>query len=68
MGKTFEEYTESGYIVGDEDSDLSHLDLAEAQNEEGNGDTSCAIFDEDDEVGAEEEGQVVDPKADVAMV
>jgi ATP:ADP antiporter, AAA family len=68
MGKTFEEYTESGYIVGDEGSDISHLELAEAQNEEVNGDTSCAIFDEDDKLEAEEEVQVVDNKADVTMV
>lgn len=55
MGKTFEEYTESGYIVGeDSNPESKNLEMAISQNE--NDDTSCAIH-EDDEVGEEEEGQ-----------
>ncbi len=72
MGKKFDEYTESGYIVGetrdddegdgygevDEDGDeevsSKNVEMASHQNEVG--DTSCAFY-EDDEIGAEEEGQ-----------
>jgi AAA family ATP:ADP antiporter len=60
MGKQFDEYTESGYIVGE--------DLAEEEYESANttngGDqnqttnTSCAMYDHDDELlGADDEGQ-----------
>ena len=71
MGKKFDEYTESGYIVGedgeeddDDEGGYSAVDEREgmsknvemASNQNDAGDTSCAFFD-DDEVGAEEEGQ-----------
>jgi ATP:ADP antiporter, AAA family len=71
MGKTFEEYTESGYIVGDDDQVGEygeHIQLAENQNDDENGDTSCAVYDDDDDVGPEEEGQDKGQKAEVAMV
>jgi len=61
MGKKFEEYTESGYIVGgdnlvqtSEAMEHESIQMATIQNE--NRDTSCGIYD-DDEVGPEEEGQ-----------
>jgi len=59
MGAKFDEYTESGYIVGDGDSskmtnEETNVEMASAQNEVA--DTSCAIHD-DDELGPEEEGQ-----------
>jgi len=70
MGKKFEEYTETGHIVGetneddedegeyseiDEDEGMSkNVEMASQQNEAG--DTSCAFY-EDDELGADEEGQ-----------
>lgn len=81
MGKKFDYYIETGYIVGseeeeeqqilyyeDDDNDdreqspmkqtkgVTHVELAMKQNEKN--DTSCAIdYEEDDEIGAEEEGQ-----------
>ena len=64
MGRKFDEYMESGYVVGgdnDEDNEASYdgvtssVEMASAQNDEN--DTSCAIPDDDDELGAEEEGQ-----------
>jgi AAA family ATP:ADP antiporter len=70
MGKKFDEYTESGYIVGesvDEDDEevegeysevngkSKNLEMASRQNNESDS-TSCAFY-EDDEIGAEEEGQ-----------
>jgi AAA family ATP:ADP antiporter len=55
MGKKFEEYTESGYIVGEDNNPESkNIEMASAQNEKD--DTSCAIYD-DDEIDDEEEGQ-----------
>ena len=71
MGKKFDEYTESGYVVGetvDEDeggegdySEINgkdkNLEMASRQNNESDS-TSCAFY-EDDEIGAEEEGQSV---------
>ena len=61
MGKKFDEYTESGYIVGGDNNVQTHealeqenIQMATLQNEDK--DTSCAIYD-DGEVGAEEEGQ-----------
>ena len=70
MGKKFDEYTESGYVVGetnedDEEGEYSEVDgddeklsknLEMATQQNGVGETSCAFYD-DDEVGAEEEGQ-----------
>lgn len=64
MGRKFDEYMESGYVVGgdnDDDNETSYdgvtssVEMASAQNDEN--DTSCAIPDDDDELGAEEEGQ-----------
>eukprot|EP00563_Minutocellus_polymorphus_P008483 CAMPEP_0181023250 /NCGR_PEP_ID=MMETSP1070-20121207/1953_1 /TAXON_ID=265543 /ORGANISM="Minutocellus polymorphus, Strain NH13" /LENGTH=716 /DNA_ID=CAMNT_0023100257 /DNA_START=480 /DNA_END=2630 /DNA_ORIENTATION=+ len=64
MGRKFDEYMESGYIVGgdnDEEDEVTYdgvksgVEMASAQNDEN--DTSCAIPDDDDELGAEEEGQ-----------
>jgi len=58
MGRKFDEYTESGHVVGqdpDEDAvEEKNVEMASGQNEQE--DTSCAIYD-DDEVGTEEEGQ-----------
>jgi AAA family ATP:ADP antiporter len=70
MGRKFEEYTDSGYIVGEtnedddyeeeysDDSDKKivyrNVEMASRQNTES--DTSCAFYD-DDEIGADEEGQ-----------
>jgi AAA family ATP:ADP antiporter len=55
MGKLFDEYTESGYIVGEEENpETQNIEMAIGQNETK--DTSCALYD-DDEMGAEEEGQ-----------
>ena len=73
MGKKFDEFTESGYIVGDaedeenevgegEYSEVSgknkNLEMAARQNNESDS-TSCAYYD-DDEIGADEEGQGLD--------
>ena len=69
MGRKFDEYTASGYIVGgesDESSDdAANLEMAMKQNQSE--ETSCAIYDdedddddEDNELGPEEEGQTVD--------
>jgi AAA family ATP:ADP antiporter len=83
MGKKFDEYTASGYIVGEENiTETQNIEMAIGQNK---GDfTSCAVGeDEDDdedeeEDGEEEEGSDDDdgdneeskskPEADVAMV
>ncbi|KAL7528403.1 hypothetical protein ACHAXR_002430 [Thalassiosira sp. AJA248-18] len=72
MGKKFEEYQDTGYVVGktgedgdDDEGEYSEVDegneglsknveMASQQNKAG--DTSCAFYD-DDELGAEEEGQ-----------
>lgn len=61
MGKKFDEYTESGYIVGGDNNVQDHevleeenIQMAIVQNDDD--ETSCAIYDED-EVGTEEEGQ-----------
>jgi ATP:ADP antiporter, AAA family len=63
MGKKFDQYTESGYIVGGdrnqnamtaEAEEEASIQMATVQNEMAN--TSCAIED-DDEIGPEEEGQ-----------
>ena len=71
MGKKFDEYTESGYIVGeanDDDDDAggyaevngegksNNVELTSRQNDES--ETSCAFYD-DDEIGEEEEGQSI---------
>lgn len=68
MGKKFEEYTESGYVVGetneDDDDEVeysevdekgqSKMEMASGQNDAK--DTSCGFYG-DDELGSEEEGQ-----------
>ena len=61
MGKKFDEYSESGYIVGDDPSEdeLEAVNVAMAGEQNAATDTSCAIY-EDDELGAEEEGQTGD--------
>ena len=65
MGRKFDEYMESGYVVGgdnDEEDEATYdgiksgVEMASTQNDEEH-DTSCAIPDDDDEIGAEEEGQ-----------
>jgi len=69
MGKKFDEYTESGYIVGesvDEEDEYgggdysevhgsTNVEMASRQNNDSDS-TSCAFY-EDDDIGAEEEGQ-----------
>ncbi|KAL7559996.1 hypothetical protein ACA910_013491 [Epithemia clementina (nom. ined.)] len=66
MGRKVDEYTESGYIVGEESSGVSedggnHVELGLAQNEAP--DTSCAIDDDDGVVALEGEGQKEDAAA-----
>ena len=72
MGRKFEEYTDSGYIVGetneggdDEEEYLEVNDKSDrglyknvemASRQNIAGDTSCAFYD-DDEIGVDEEGQ-----------
>jgi hypothetical protein len=71
MGKKFDEYTASGYIVGGDENENNVTDsgshannymsaeknseLSTLQNQ--GKDTSCAIIQDDDQLGAEEEGQ-----------
>jgi ATP:ADP antiporter, AAA family len=52
MGKKFDEYTASGYVVGGEkdDAEVKNIEMAMNQNEAE--DTSCAIYE--DEVGPED--------------
>ena len=72
MGKKFDEYTTSGYIVGDNDDldpdnlEAKNVNQASQQNESD--DTSCAILQDDD--GEEGGGEEVDPpkRAEVTMV
>ncbi len=59
MGKKFEEYTESGYIVG-EDSDPENENIQMAMNQNDNEDTSCAVQDEDEEEGDDEGDDAVE--------
>jgi len=71
MGKLVEEYTESGYVVGEEDNPESkNIQMAIGQNE--NEDTSCALEDDDDDEEEEEtnekEQELPKVKAQVAMV
>jgi AAA family ATP:ADP antiporter len=80
MGKKFDEYTESGYIVGEDNNpETKNINMAIKQNE--NDDTSCALNedeeeddDDDDDDDGEEEGGKVDktfakkPKAEITMV
>jgi AAA family ATP:ADP antiporter len=66
MGRKFDEYTKTGYVVGgDEDEDAAeqrNVEVASRQNKVD--DTSCALDDheeedeeKDDELGVQEEGQ-----------
>ncbi|GKY98700.1 hypothetical protein MPSEU_000826300 [Mayamaea pseudoterrestris] len=59
MGKRFDEYTESGYIVGDDptEEETEAVNVAMASDQNAEADTSCAIYEEDDELGAEDDGQ-----------
>jgi len=69
MGKKFEEYTDSGYVVGedneDDEGEYSEVDENESEgmsknvemaSRQNTTDTSCGFY-EDNELGAEEEGQ-----------
>jgi ATP:ADP antiporter, AAA family len=60
MGKKFDEYTASGYVVGGEKDEAEVKNIEMAMNQNEGEDTSCAIYedDDDDEVGPEEEGQI----------
>ena len=69
MGKLFEEYTESGFVVGEEDNaESQNIEMAIAQNE--NEDTSCALEEEEDEDDGDEGNEEVGakPKAEITMV
>jgi len=68
MGKLFDEYTESGYVVGEEDNPESqNIQMAIVQNETA--DTSCAL---EEDGGNDEVDQVVEKKpttkAEITMV
>lgn len=70
MGKLFDDYTDSGYVVGEEDNPESkNIQMAIAQNERE--DTSCALEEDDDndddEVNQEVKSKTA-KKADIAMV
>ena len=61
MGKKFEEYTESGFIVGEEnDPEKRNIEMAMAQNELD--DTSCAIQEGDEEAPGDEGDEEADEK------
>jgi AAA family ATP:ADP antiporter len=66
MGRKFDEYTASGYVVGGASDETinEHENLEMAMHQNQSEDTSCAIYDNDDdddnELGPEEEGQTVD--------
>jgi len=67
MGKLFEEYTESGYVVGEEDNPESkNIQMAIAQNE--NEDTSCALEGEKEDENGETTEEKPKEKAKIAMV
>lgn len=63
MGHKFDELTSNGEVVGSDDDEDEVRNLEMAIHQQDDPDTSCAI-DDDDKVGAEEEGQ----KAEVVMV
>lgn len=67
MGQKFDEYTESGFIVGEEEQDdkgdpllEDDIQMAQVQNDDSQDGTSCAVPDDDEEIGPEEEGQSSD--------
>jgi ATP:ADP antiporter, AAA family len=69
MGQKFEEYTESGYIVGDENNPESkNIEMAIGQNLDK--ETSCAIYDdnEDEEDGGGEEETKDEERKEDAVV
>ncbi len=69
MGKKFEEYTKSGYVVGDEDAnneESKNVQMAIQQNKSD--DTSCAIPEEDDDENNEGSESKPLKKAEIAMV
>mmetsp|Transcript_19846 Transcript_19846/g.56117 ORF Transcript_19846/g.56117 Transcript_19846/m.56117 type:complete len:649 (+) Transcript_19846:184-2130(+) len=50
MGKLFDEYTESGYIVGDDDNrESKNIEMAIGQNDANADSTSCGLDDDDDD-------------------
>ena len=64
MGKKFDEYTESGYIVGEDNNPESkNIQMAIEQNDSD--DTSCAIMEDDDD---KEKGGEKKKKAEIALV
>ncbi|KAL3909071.1 MAG: hypothetical protein SGILL_008236 [Bacillariaceae sp.] len=64
MGKKFDEYTESGYIVGEDNNPESkNIQMAIDQNDSD--DTSCAIMEDEDEKG---ESSETNKKAEIALV
>jgi ATP:ADP antiporter, AAA family len=59
MGHKFDEYMSTGYVVGNEEDeleDIRNLEMAIHQQDDEPDGTSCAVTD-DDEIGAEEQGQ-----------
>jgi len=55
MGEKFDEYQESGFVVGEEAEVQEPLVAAGSQG--GAADTSCALDDDDDDVGSAENGE-----------
>jgi AAA family ATP:ADP antiporter len=69
MGKKFDEYTKSGYIVGDEDANNeanNNIHMAIEQNKSE--DTSCAIPDDEDDENIEGVESKLSKKAEITMV
>jgi len=69
MGKLFDQYTESGFVVGEDDNPESqNIAMAIVQNEHE--DTSCALEDDDDEEEEKEAAEQQKPKekAEITMV
>ncbi len=67
MGKLFEEYTESGYVVGEEDNPESkNIQMAIAQNK--NEDTSCALEGEEEDDNEKKAEEKPKEKAQITMV
>lgn len=67
MGRKYEEYTATGFVVGEEDDDEQQESLDQAINQNENENTSCAL-DADSGLGAEEEGQQSTKAPDVRTV
>lgn len=63
MGKKFDEYTESGYIVGEDNSEESQqLELANGQNL--GQETSCALDSDDEEDDDDDDDDALDSASD----